>query len=113
MYEAVSYWDKSKKQSQNRQVCIGKLDSVSGEFIPSKRTAPDHPAFKAPTITASAEIVGPSTVLEATSKQPELSKLLKLSFPEAYPVSPKNFQSMALTTSSLKNLEHQVAIPKT
>ena len=84
VYEAVSYWDKDKKQSRNKQVCIGKLDSVSGEFIPSKRKAPDHPAFKESTITASTEIVGPSIVLETISKQLGLSKLLKSSFPEMY-----------------------------
>jgi hypothetical protein len=37
VYEATSVWDKEKKQPRNRQVCIGKLDPDTGEFIPSKR----------------------------------------------------------------------------
>lgn len=42
VYEAVSRWDKEKKQARNKQVCIGKLDPVSGEFIPSKRLGPEQ-----------------------------------------------------------------------
>ena len=38
VYEAVSIWDKKKKQSRNKQVCVGKLDPVTGEFIPSNRS---------------------------------------------------------------------------
>ena len=37
VYESTSYWDKGKKQPRNKQVCIGKLDPVSGELILSKR----------------------------------------------------------------------------
>jgi hypothetical protein len=37
VYESVSFWDKEKKQSRNKQVCVGKLDPTSGKFIPSKR----------------------------------------------------------------------------
>ncbi len=28
VYEVVSFWDKNKKQSRNKQVCVGKLDPV-------------------------------------------------------------------------------------
>ena len=42
VYESVSYWDKEKKQSRNKQVCIGKLNPINGEFIPSKRLAPEQ-----------------------------------------------------------------------
>ena len=33
VYESTSSWDKEKKQSRNKQVCIGKLDLVSNEFM--------------------------------------------------------------------------------
>jgi hypothetical protein len=37
MYESVGYWDKEKKQTRNHRKCIGKLDPVTGELIPSKK----------------------------------------------------------------------------
>jgi len=40
VYEAVSCWDKEKKQARNKQVCIGKLDPANGEFVPAKRLVP-------------------------------------------------------------------------
>ena len=63
VYEYTAFWDKEKKQSRNKQVCVGKLDPVSGEFIPSKRLKPEQAAIRDPAVTASAEIVGPSIVL--------------------------------------------------
>lgn len=37
IYESVGTWDKEKKQTRHKRVCIGKLDSDTGELIPSKR----------------------------------------------------------------------------
>jgi hypothetical protein len=37
VYESVGYWDKEKKQARNRRKCIGKLDPVTGEIIPSHK----------------------------------------------------------------------------
>jgi hypothetical protein len=37
VYESVSHWDKEKQQSRSKQVCIGKIDPVTGEVIPSRR----------------------------------------------------------------------------
>ena len=84
VYEVVSFWDKKKKQSRNKQVCVGKLDPVSGEFIPSKRLEPKQAAVRDPAVTASAEVVGPSIVLDAITRQLDLGKLLKACFPEEH-----------------------------
>ena len=84
VYESVSFWDKAKKQSRNKQVCVGKIDSVTGKFIPSKRLAPEQAAVRDPVVTASAEIVGPSIILDAITDQLGLEKLLKSSFPNEY-----------------------------
>ena len=81
VYEAVSYWDKEKKQPRNRQVCIGKLDPETQEFIASKRLDPKQAAVRDPKVTASAEIVGPSIVLDAISERLGLPKLIKKCFP--------------------------------
>lgn len=36
VYESENYWDREKKQSRSRRVCIGKLDDA-GNFVPSAR----------------------------------------------------------------------------
>jgi transposase len=84
VYESVSRWDKEKKQARNKQVCVGKLDPISGEFIPSKRLLPEQAAARDPAITASAEIVGPSIVLDAITEQLGLEKLLRSCFPQEH-----------------------------
>ena len=60
VYEAVSVWHKELGQARNKQVCIGKLDSITGDFIPSKRFNPQQAAVRDPAVTASTQIVGPS-----------------------------------------------------
>lgn len=84
VYESVSCWDKEKKQSRNKQVCVGKLDPVSGAFIPSKRLMPEQAAARDPAVTAYAEIVGPSIVLDAITDRLGLGSLLKTCFPNEH-----------------------------
>src|SRR5271167_1096945 len=91
VYEYTAFWDKEKKQSRNKQVCVGKLDPVSGEFIPSKRLKPEQAAIRDPAVTASAEVVGPSIVLNTITKQLGLEQLLKSCFPDEH----QQIQAMA------------------
>ena len=84
VYESISFWDKKRKQSRNKQVCVGKLDSATGKFIPSKRLTPEQAAVRDPAVTATAEIVGTSIVLDAITDQLGLGNLLKSSFPNEY-----------------------------
>lgn len=84
VYEGVSFWDKEKKQARNKQVCIGKVDAGTGDFIPSKRFTPEQAAVRDLSVTASAEIVGPSIVLDAVTEQLGIEKLLKSCFPQDY-----------------------------
>jgi len=84
VYESVSYWDKKLKQPRNNRVCIGKLDQVSGEFIPSKRLKPEQVIARDPVVTASASIVGPLLILDNITAQLGLGKLLKSCFPNDY-----------------------------
>jgi hypothetical protein len=84
VYESCSYWDKEKKQARNKQVCIGKLDPVSGKLIPSKRLNSEQAAARDPAVTASAEIVGSSVVLDHITTQLGLEALLKSCFPKEY-----------------------------
>ena len=84
VYESASFWDKEKKQSRNKQVCVGKLDPVTGKFLPSKRLVPEQAAVRDPTVTASAEIVGPSIILDTITDRLGLGNLLKSSFPQEH-----------------------------
>lgn len=84
VYEYTSFWDKEKKQSRNKQVCIGKLDSITGEFIPSKRLKPEQAIVRDPAVTASTEVIGPSIILDALSERLGLGKLLKFCFPQEH-----------------------------
>lgn len=86
VYESVSYWDKDKKQSRNKRVCLGKLEPITGELVPSKRLKPmpEKVIPQDPAITASAEIVGGSVVLDAITERLGLGALLKSCFPKEY-----------------------------
>ena len=39
VYESTGYWNKEKQQARNTRKCIGKLDPVTGNLIPSKKDA--------------------------------------------------------------------------
>jgi transposase len=36
-YKSISYWDKQKKQSRSKRTCIGRVDSETGEIIPTRK----------------------------------------------------------------------------
>ena len=84
VYEAVSFWDKKKNQPRNKQTCIGKLNPSTGKLIPSKRFSFEQKVLRNPIVTASAEVVGPSLVLDTITKRLDLKTLLKSSFPKEY-----------------------------
>ncbi|MEO1785359.1 IS1634 family transposase [Thermodesulfobium sp. 4217-1] len=84
VYEATSYWDKEKKQPRNKQVCIGKIDPVTNEFIPSKRLSNTQAAALDKTVSATTKIVGPYMVLDLFTRELGLDKELKASFPNTY-----------------------------
>ncbi len=84
VYEVTSAWDKEKKQPRNKQVCIGKIDPQTGEFIPSKRLNPDQAVARDPAVTATTKIVGPTMLLDSITSELGLDKILKACFPKAY-----------------------------
>lgn len=84
VYEATSVWDKEKKQPRNKQICIGKLDSETGGFIPSKRLSPEQAAVRDPSVAATTRIVGPALVLDRMNADLELDKTLRRAFPETW-----------------------------
>jgi transposase len=74
VYEVTSYWDKEKKQSHQKRVCIGKKDSITGKLIPSKsstslRTVLDY---------------GNYYFLKTISDEIHLTDILQKTFPEIW-----------------------------
>ena len=67
------------------------MNPADGDFIPSKRLQPEQAAARDPAVTASAEIVGPSIVLDTITEQLGLGKLLKSCFPQEH----RQIQTMA------------------
>ena len=37
VYESISYWDAEKGQSRSKRKCIGKINPVTGEMVPTGR----------------------------------------------------------------------------
>lgn len=84
VYEAVSVWDKEKKTSSNKQVCIGKLNPTTGELIPSKRLNHLSPALQNDKVTATSFVAGPSLLLGSITQELGIEKLLKKCFPDSH-----------------------------
>ncbi len=86
VYESVSFWDKEKQQSRNKRVCVGRIDPTSGKLVPSKRlsSALEQTVSQAPPLTASAEIVGTSIILDTLTERLGLRTLLKSCFPKEH-----------------------------
>jgi len=77
VYEAVSLWDKEKKRPANKQVYVGKLDKVTGAFIPSKRLVDKQAVVRDPEVTAGVQIIGSSIILDQITKELGIDKILK------------------------------------
>ena len=85
VYESVSLWDKEKQQSRSKQVCVGKIDSLTGEFIPSRRLQIETPVAaeqKTGPSIATVAVVGPSLILDSLSARLGIAKILKSVFPD-------------------------------
>jgi hypothetical protein len=83
VYESVSFWDKEKKQARNKKICVGKLDP-SGVFVASKRFTQEQKILIDADITATAQVIGPSIILDAITERLGLERLLKSCFAETY-----------------------------
>jgi len=85
VYSVHHYWDKEKKASRNKQVCLGKLDKATGEIIPSKRKKKiAERAVEAPGITATTRVIGPSLILDRLAADTGLEEIVKRAFPNLH-----------------------------
>jgi len=85
VYEIISnVWDPGKKQSRNKQVCIGKIDPDTGELIPSRRLNEDRSAAVDPAVTARTSVSGPAMVLNKIADDTGLAKVLRKAFQDTW-----------------------------
>jgi transposase len=93
-YETTYYWDKEKQQSRSKRVCIGKVDPVTGEIIPTRgrakkgesKTPKALPVRTGPvTYTETKHLYfGATYLLEQFADQIGLTADLKQCFPDMY-----------------------------
>jgi len=77
------YWDKEKKSPRNKQVCLGKLDQLTGAIIPSRRrTKMKKEEEVASDVTATSKVAGPYLLLEKITQKHGIDILLKKCFPD-------------------------------
>jgi len=81
VYRQESYWDKAKKRSSSRQVCIGKLDA-DGEILYNKRfSAPEaRDALERGEVVAESVLSGQSLVLTEVTASTGLERVLRRCF---------------------------------
>ncbi len=89
VYESTGYWDKAKQQARNTRKCIGKLDSATGVFLPSKKDVsscvllPVQPG-PAATLEFKRSFYGATYLFDAMGEKLGITKDLKACFPETY-----------------------------
>ena len=93
-YDTTYHWDKEKKQSRAKRVCVGKVDPVTGEIVPTRgrskkgetknsKTASVKPGPK-PFVESKHLYYGATYLLESFSDDLGLTKDLKQCFPDIY-----------------------------
>ena len=92
-YETQYYWDKEKQQSRSKRVCIGKIDPITNEIVPtrgrakkgeSKRQKPKSTPAGVPFTETRHLYYGATYLLERFSNEIGLTKDLKQCFPDDY-----------------------------
>lgn len=38
-YDTTYYWDKEKRQSRSKRICVGKIDPETGDIVPTRGRA--------------------------------------------------------------------------
>lgn len=90
VYESVGYWDKEKKQARNRRKCVGKLDPLTGQFIPSHKIDLADLSSQArkrgpqPTTENKRRFYGATYLFDAIGEKLGVTRDLQTCFPEIH-----------------------------
>lgn len=93
-YDTEYYWDKDKKQSRSKRICVGKVDPVTGEIIPTRgrskkgeskagKLSPNKTGPK-PFSESKHLFYGATYLLESFADEIGLTHDLKQCFPDTY-----------------------------
>lgn len=89
-YETEYFWDKIKKQSRAKRVCVGKVDPDTGDIVPTRGRAKKGASMSSgkrgqePFIESRRLYYGATYLLEALSDETGLTNDLKQCFPDCY-----------------------------
>lgn len=89
-YESTSYWDKEKQQSRAKRTCIGRVDPVSKQIVPTRaRKKPVAAPGRAkpgpvPIITAARSFYGATYFFDWIGRVTGVSDDLRTCFPETW-----------------------------
>lgn len=92
-YESVSHWDKEKQQSRAKRRCIGRVDPVTKEIVPTRKkasfeaTEPDAATTKrgpAPITDVARGFYGATYLFDAIGEKLGMIADLKKCFPDTY-----------------------------
>ena len=91
VYESENYWDREKKQSRSKRICVGKLDD-NGNFVPSSRFSKPGPESVAavrkrgpiPAVHTRRLYYGATYLLEQIGIKLGIATDLKECFPNSY-----------------------------
>lgn len=90
-YESISHWDKEKKQSRARRTLIGRVDTITGEIVPTdgrnRKKSKEKFSMKQgrPAIDSiKRTFFGATYLLNAIGEKLGITQDLKLCFPDTY-----------------------------
>ena len=88
-YQSISYWDKEKKQSRAKRTLVGRVDSESGEIVPTRKKAtPEVMKTKkcgsVPTTHVSRSFYGATYLFDAIGDKLGITDDLKKCFPDTH-----------------------------
>ena len=93
VYDSVSYWDKEKRQPRSKRTLIGRLDTATGEIVPTdgrgqrrKQKEIELPAKRGPIPTVRTErlFYGATYLLDQIGSVSGVTEDLKACFPSTY-----------------------------
>jgi hypothetical protein len=89
VYESTGHWDKEKKQARNKRVCIGKLDPLTNEVIPSRRFQEQEVGSirkpgPAPSVENRRSFYGATYLMDLIGQKTGIAEDLKRCFPQTY-----------------------------
>jgi len=90
-YESVSYWDKEKQQSRAKRTLIGRVDSETGEIVPTdgrgrknKEVSETAKRGPVPSVQTSRFFYGATYLLDVIGEKLGITEDLKQCFPSIY-----------------------------